>query len=367
MNAMPVARLSVRQRLPRAALMATAIVSLVVAGWAGLARIGWTLPETAAHVLLAHGPLMVCGVLATVVGLERAVALQRAWPYAAPALSAAGALSLMLGLPIGLSAVLLTAGAAALVAVYVLIVRLQPAAYTRTMALGAALLLGGSAFWLLGQPLFRIVPWWMGFLVFTIAGERLELGRLQRLPARVQRAFAIVAVALAAAIAISALWPEVGVRATGVGLAALGAWLLRYDIARRTIRMRGLPRYVAVCLLGGHVWLVAGGVALALAGPVSSGMLYDAVLHMIFVGFVFSMIFGHAPIIVPAVLGFAIAPLRQFYLPLALLHASLILRVAGDVLGAFALRRWGGLLNAVALLAFAGMMVYAARVATRSN
>lgn len=60
-----------------------------------------------------------------------------------------------------------------------------------------------------GLPLFRSVPWWMGFPVFTIAGERLELGRLQRLPARVQQTFAIVAVALVAACSTSSrCWPS---------------------------------------------------------------------------------------------------------------------------------------------------------------
>jgi hypothetical protein len=35
-----------------------------------------------------------------------------------------------------------------------------------------------------------------------------------------------------------------------------------------------------------------------------------------------------------------------------LLHASLVLRVAGDAAAAFGVTRWGALLSAVALLAF---------------
>jgi len=41
-----------------------------------------------------------------------------------------------------------------------------------------------------------------------------------------------------------------------------------------------------------------------------------------------------------------------FYVPLALLQASLVLRLAGDALGDFALIRAGGLGNALALAAF---------------
>ena len=64
------------------------------------------------------------------------------------------------------------------------------------------------------------------------------------------------------------------------------------------------------------------------------------------------MVFGHAPIIFPAVLRVAVPYHPVFYAPLALLHASLLLRLAGDAAAAFDWRRWGALLSALALLAF---------------
>lgn len=70
--------------------------------------------------------------------------------------------------------------------------------------------------------------------------------------------------------------------------------------------------------------------------------------------------FGHAPIILPAVLGIALRFSRAFYIHLALLHLSLALRVAGDLAEVGALRRWGGLLNAVALLVFLLIAAWAA-------
>jgi hypothetical protein len=75
-------------------------------------------------------------------------------------------------------------------------------------------------------------------------------------------------------------------------------------------------------------------------------------LHAIFVGFVLSMIFGHAPIVFPAVLWVPLAYHRTFYVPLVLLHLSLLLRVGSDLTGWWAGRQWGGLLNAVAILLF---------------
>jgi hypothetical protein len=105
-------------------------------------------------------------------------------------------------------------------------------------------------------------------------------------------------------------------------------------------------------MLAGYIWLAVGGVLAMTVGGWTAGAQYDARLHAIFLGFVFSMIFGHAPIIFPAVLGRPIHFFPSFYLHLAVLHGSLILRIAGDVLGIFSLRRWGGLFNGVAILIF---------------
>jgi len=62
-----------------------------------------------------------------------------------------------------------------------------------------------------------------------------------------------------------------------------------------------------------------------------------------------SMIFAHAPVIVPSVLGRPL-PFRGFlYIPLVLLHVSLILRLAGgDWVGNTDAWQWGGSLNEVA-------------------
>jgi hypothetical protein len=84
---------------------------------------------------------------------------------------------------------------------------------------------------------------------------------------------------------------------------ALALWLLRYDIARYTVRKTGLTRFIAVCLLSGYIWLGLSGLLALRFGGVTAGFQYDALLHTLFVGFVISMIFGHAPIIFPAVLG----------------------------------------------------------------
>jgi hypothetical protein len=134
-------------------------------------------------------------------------------------------------------------------------------------------------------------------------------------------------------------------------------------VARFTVQREGLPRFIALCLFGGYVWLGIGGlirlfeVPLEIAGsPVY--LVYDAALHCIFLGFVFSMIFAHAPIVFPAVAGRPMAFRRVFYCHVVLLHVSLLLRIAGDLAGSFSTYRCGGLLSVIALLMFLADSLY---------
>lgn len=64
------------------------------------------------------------------------------------------------------------------------------------------------------------------------------------------------------------------------------------------------------------------------------------------------MIFGHAPIIFPAVLQRPVPYRPRFYSHLITLQLSLLLRVAGDLLLWPEVRRWGGLLNVLVVLLF---------------
>jgi hypothetical protein len=81
----------------------------------------------------------------------------------------------------------------------------------------------------------------------------------------------------------------------------------------------------------------------------------------VFLGFVFSMIFGHAPTIVPAVTGVAVPFERAFYLLVGLLHGALLLRLVGDLATLPEIRAWGGLRNVAAVLLLAVWTVRAAR------
>lgn len=344
-------------RLP---LLFLGMLALVFGVLAGLARLAVEVPAAAAAQAGAHGALMIAAFLGTVISLERAVALAATdgnWPYLAPLAAGLGGLTLLLGGPLLAAQLLGTVAAALLLLGSGLLLRRQPAMHLATLAFGAGAWLVGNLAWLLGGALVPAVPWWMAFLVLTIAGERLELTRfLPPSPAARHVFLDIVAVLLLGLAA--AFWrPDIGLGLFAAALAALALWLLRQDIARRNLRAAGLTRYIAVCLLAGYAWLAAGGLLGMADGFAPGSPLRDAALHAVFLGFVFSMILGHAPIIFPAVARVRIPYHPVFYLPLAALHASLLARVAGDLIQEPALSRAAGVANALALLLFVLVML----------
>ena len=333
-------------------LLALGLAALAAGVWAGLLRFGWSLPGGHANLIELHGPLMVFGFLGTVISLERAVALRRAWGYLAPAGTLLGAGLLLGGVRQGIGELVLLLAGCVLAGLFVVILRTHATASAATLFLGTLLWVAGDALWLGGLPLVQVVPWWAGFLVLTIVGERLELAALGRLTRTGRTSFAALTLVLLAGLALSTADTGAGIRLAGAALAGYALWLGRFDIARRTLRRPGLPRFVALALLPGYVWLAVGGILWLRHGAVLAGPAHDAELHTIFLGFVFSMIFGHAPVIFPGVLGIAIPFRRGFYVHLALLHVGLVLRIAGDVGGDFHLAQLGGLLNATAIALF---------------
>jgi hypothetical protein len=336
--------------------LAFAILALLFALWAGLLRIGWALPSLP-NLSVAHGPLMVSGFLGVLIPLERAVAIRQRWMFAVPAVAGLGWIALLLAPFIG--GLLLTLASLGTLMILGVMVRREPHPHTITMFAGVLAWVVGNFLWMFGFPVFQVVYWWMAFLVLTIGGERLELSRVLRPGPGQLRLFSVIAAALSAGVILSVFDLSWGARLSGLALLALSLWFLRNDLATRTIRHPNpLTRYIAFCLFAGFIWLGVGGMLFLYFGGLYAGPFYDAALHAIFVGFVISMIFGHAPIIFPAILGVPITYRPAFYAQLILLHVSLIIRILGDLTNQFDIRRWGGFLNEIAILLFLGMTVY---------
>ena len=331
-----------------------------------LLLLGLPAPLATDRLPQVHGPLLVLGFVGTVVALERAVALRRWWGFAAPTGLGAGAVLLLTAAPLPVGQGVLVGGTVAQLALYGALWRRQASGALALQALGAVLAAGSALLWWGGAPVASALPWLAGFLVLTIAGERLELARVGAIGEKAERLVLILGSALFAAVVATVLWPVAAHPLLGAALLALVGTLVVHDVARRTVRATGLPRYMAWCLLAGYAWLVVAGGIWLLAGEVSGGPAYDAVVHAVFLGFTLSMIMAHAPVILPAVLARPLPYRPAFYGPAALLHGSLLLRVlGGDAYGLPWALQVGGSLNITAVLGFVGVAVWSGATAGR--
>jgi hypothetical protein len=345
----------------RPLLLSLVALSLLAGIAGGLLRAGVALPllpDSAwpGQAVLTHAALMICGFLGTVIGIERAVAVKLRSAFLAPLASGAGGALLLLGQP-GPGAWLGVAAAAIFTVVNIVIVRRQRAAHTWLLLVAASAWLAGNLLFAAGQDSVVTLPWWFAFLVMTIAAERLEITRLMRRRPAAELSLQAVLAALLSGAALSGLAPGAGGLLYGSALILLALWLAAFDIARHTIRAHGLSRYMAVCLLGGYAWLAVAGVAWA---ATALGLpLRDAALHALGLGFIVSMMMGHAPVILPAIARVKLQFGTFFYVPLALLHLSLLLRLVAGMAGD-PLRSTGAFLNAAAIALFAATIAGAA-------
>jgi hypothetical protein len=361
MSAAPVVRAAAR-RVPwsRLALGALGMLALLAGLWAALLMLGLHVPSPRPDFAEVHGPLMVLGFLGTLIALERAVAIDVPIGYVAPAAAGLGGVALAVRLPLLVGQLLLAGAGVGLVGLYAAASRRQASLHLAVMAVGAMAWVVAVGLWLAGRDVAVLVPWLAGFLVLTIAGERLELARVIRVTGTGRITFTAAAAVFAIGLVISLTHVTTGVRVAGAGLLALAAWLAVHDVARRTIRQPGLTRYMAVCLLTGYGWLATAGVLWLRFGTLSDGPAFDAQLHALFLGFVIGMVFAHAPVIVPAVFRAAVPYRPHFYGPVLVLHTSLLLRLlGGDLAGNQLAWQVGGVLNEVALLCFIAVTVVA--------
>lgn len=345
----------------RRLLLAAAAGSALLAVWIGLSRAGLPVgPAGGLHPV--HGPLFVLAFLGTLIALERAVgaaALGVRFAFAPAVLFALGA-GAVLFVPAAAPFVFTAAALAlaALLAAGYRAARTLPAALE---VLAAIVLSAANLRWALGGFYHEVVPGWAGFLLATIAAERMERARFATAAARpLARAAAAAGFALAAAAAV--LPHPFSARAAGAAFLVLGAWILRHDPAVRAVRSpdAGYPFYAAALLSAGCLWLLAAGALwIGDAFHFVAGPRYDAMVHAFFLGFVFSMIFAHAPVVAGGVLGVPAAFHPVLWFAPLLLHSTLVLRLLGDYSGDLFLRRLGAGGNAAAILSLPLLLAYA--------
>ncbi|MEX2486892.1 MAG: hypothetical protein WD377_04670 [Nitriliruptoraceae bacterium] len=306
-------------------------VALVLGSWTGLARAGMT----PGHVLAgAHGPMMAFGFLGTVIALERAVGARLRGGALAPVASASGVLWLAGGGAVVVAGALFTVAGATVTSIAVRLWRSHTTVDGVVMITGAVAWTIAAALWTRGASPVRLAPVLAAFLVLTIVAERLELSRLRQPSAAAVTRFVVLLTVFTVGVALTFVARRVGLAVAGGGLLALTVWLVRFDIARVTIRRAGLPRFAASAMLAAYGWSAITGILwVTLAMAPTRPLLHDAAMHALFLGFVVSMVFGHAPIVLPAV--FRIPPPSPVlaWLALAVLHTSVAARIVVDLAG----------------------------------
>ncbi|MEX1240254.1 MAG: hypothetical protein WEB30_11070, partial [Cyclobacteriaceae bacterium] len=323
-----------------------AFACLLLGLWTGLNRIGWDIPllPVAPH----HGAIMVGGFLGSLISLEKIIPLRKKILYIFPVMSAASAVLFLLGHPL--------IGFAALVLASVGLTSVFVTYFLKERNLIYLLMVGGGICWLTGNVLLvstkfypMSFPWWLGFALCIITSERLEL--MKFLPVRdATKKLLVIFLGL---YITGVLLPFHGIGQTirGIALIAIALWLMRNDMIGISIRKTLLPRFTAVALLSGYVAMLLSGVFfLALK---DQALAYDAIVHTFFLGFVFSMIFAHGPIILPGVLGISFKPYHKIlYAWLLLLHLSWITRILADVILNMQLRKVSALASVLSILCY---------------
>ena len=337
----------------RFVFLAFAGVSVLTGLTAALALLGYLVGPRAATLGADHGPLMIFGFVGGAIGLERTVAVRTRWTWAGPVCSALGVVTLLAGLPVAVPALLFTGIFLLLGLVYATVHRRQATAAVIAQAAGVIGAVSATLLWGFGDGGFAAaMPPAVVFVVATIIGERLELARIPVTAGNPEPLITGLVLALAAAGILFVAAPEVGHPLMGLLLVAVAVVTARVDVARRLLRAPGLPRFSAVCMLAGYLWLGLAGLLWVAFPRATTGFLYDAAVHAVFLGFVISMIFAHAPIILTAVIRRPLPYHPVMYVPVALLHGGLALRLLGDAREAVPLWQAGGVINVLAVLTF---------------
>ena len=171
----------------RLALLLGGGVAMLLGLDAGLLLLGLSAPVTTERLPEVHGQLMLIGFLGTVIALERAVALRRPWGFSAPLATGFGALLLLSPLPVAVGQVVQLIGLSVLVGIYGALWRRAGSTAVAIQWLGAVLATGGVLLWAAGVATGALFPWLAGFLVLTIAGDRLAVRTPVHLRARCSR------------------------------------------------------------------------------------------------------------------------------------------------------------------------------------
>jgi hypothetical protein len=332
-----------KERLP---IVALGMFCLLCGLWSGLNRIGWNLATSplSAH----HGAIMVGGFLGTLIALEKTIPLKKRALYLIPILNAVSVVFFFTDQPkISIYILIISSASLSLVFLYY---------FRRQHTVIYFLMLLGGLFWLVGNVLLLTkffyplaFPWWTAFVLYIIAAERIEI--MKFLPVSSVSKNVFIGILLLFVVGVFFSFHGAGNLICGLALVGIATWLMKNDMIAINLRKKNMPKFIGVALLCGYIALLFTGIFFFSLSD--QWLTYDAIVHSFFLGFAFSMIFAHGPMIQPGIMGISATPFNKIlYVWLSVLQVSWIVRVFSVVFMEMEIRKISGLLSATAILGY---------------
>ncbi len=262
-----------------------AFLSFIIGSLSGIARVGIDFGFINNFSPL-HQHLMVGGFFGTLITAERIVSLRNEKLNFLIIVNALGAPFSILNPKISL--ILFRSGGLILFVVYL--------SFLFRFKREEFLIFGLSAiFYILGFGLYEknrllAVDFWSLFFIFTILGEGYELIKnLKKISKISKYPIFVIILSLPFLLKFHTL--------KGIILVGLSVVFIITDIVLINLRKSEPFRFTAYCILAGYIWLIIYGLSFTIPN-----INYDLRIHSLLLGFVFSMVFAHARMILPSIL-----------------------------------------------------------------
>jgi hypothetical protein len=190
----------------------------------------------------------------------------------------------------------------------------------------------------------------LAFPIAVIAVERLELSMQFKKKGAKIVLFGLIAWCM---LWIFSTWRGIpNLTVMGIITLILVSFLTFYDASLRTRTNQSahnLHGFLKLALVIAYLWLFAGGIVMSFWSAVSAAIVKDLLFHLFGLGFIFTMILGHAPLILPAALG-KFPPGKAPLIPFFVFQTATLIRIVGDfaLMQSVLVWQWTGWITGVA-------------------
>lgn len=346
------------------------LIAISIGIWRVAVTRGFLLP-TIPESWPPHGEIMLGGFLASLIIFERMIALPIDSLIWVPYVYASSALMLHTGNPFA-RGIHLAALAGWLLHRWIAYRKFHR--WEKPLVESVAFITLSSALMYPGGLLARpeVALQGLAFPIAVIAAERLEMSFLiKKLGSRL---------VLSALIGWCLLWnlstwrgiPNLPVM--GVITLLLFASIAFYDTALRVSQKQtdGLHKFLKTALMLSYGWLSLGAIAMTASSKISSAIFKDVQFHLIGLGFIFTMILGHAPLILSSALS-KLPPKKAPMIPFLVFQTATLFRILGDfaLLKSASLWQWSGwisgLIHMISFFAYIATLIFFIRTRTKNE